>query len=399
MERSPSAAEEIPAEIRLHDDTGREFIILGADYIGLDNSDFASWTIERERPEGVCLDLDGARAKILTDEAHWESLTIREVIKEKLMTALLLNLLLAAYVRKLGDASGRMPGAELAKAKRAAEDLSIPITLADRDLNITYNRASRSINYRQKLVLLQMAIRRLFRYGKVSSENNVELNQTDVFSAFLAEVIRFQPALAKTLIGERDQYTVQKMMAASGDKIVAVISAGRVEGIQQSFSQKAEFTAADLEEVPETSPVKKWATRIIPILMILAIIYVGWTQGGDFVRENLAFWIVANSLFTGIGAILARGHILTVLTAVVVAPISPLIPAGPGTVAAIVQIILRPPLVKDFQTFADDVTQLRHWRKNRIIRIFLILILCGLGSLIGTLLGTSKIVFSFLSLN
>ena len=107
MERSPSAAEEIPAEIRLHDDTDREFIILGADYISLDNSDFASRTIKRERPEGVCLDLDEARAKILTDEAHWESLTIREVIKEKLMTALLLNLLLAAYVRKLGDAETR----------------------------------------------------------------------------------------------------------------------------------------------------------------------------------------------------------------------------------------------------------------------------------------------------
>lgn len=63
------------------------------------------------------------------------------------------------------------------------------------------------------------------------------------------------------------------------------------------------------------------------------------------------------------------------------------------------EFIIRPPLVKDFQTFADDITHLQQWRKNRIIRIFLILILCGLGSLIGTLLGTSKIVFSLLSLN
>ena len=85
------------------------------------------------------------------------------------------------------------------------------------------------------------------------------------------------------------------------------------------------------------------------------------------------------------------------LTAAVVAPILPFIPAGPGTVAAIVQAIVRPPLVRDFQTFADDITHLMQWRRNRILKLFLVMILCGLGSIIGTPLGTSKIIFSYLS--
>jgi pheromone shutdown protein TraB len=123
------------------------------------------------------------------------------------------------------------------------------------------------------------------------------------------------------------------------------------------------------------------------------------TQGKAAVRANIRFWVLANSLFTGIGAIVAGGHILTVLTAVIVAPFSPFIPAGPGTVAAIVQLLVRPPLVKDFQTFPEDLSDFRAWRRNRILRILLVMVLCGLGSLLGTVLGTSKIILSLFGQN
>jgi pheromone shutdown-related protein TraB len=399
MEIASPVTKEIPHQTSLHDSAGREFIILGTGYIGLDTSEFTDRLLEREKPDSLCLDLDVARAEIIANEAHWESLSIKEVIKQKLLTALLLNLLLAAYLRKLDDTSAEMPGTELYEAKKTAEALSIPVVLADRDLHITYSRAWASLNYRQKFYLLQMAFRRLFRYQKVADETAGELHETDVLSAFLGEVTGLQPLLKETLIDERDQYTVQKMIAAPGDKIVAVVAAGRVQSVCQTMAGQIGPAITELEQVPETSPVKKWASRIIPILLLLALVYIGWTQGGSFIRENLRFWILANSIFTGIGAIIAGGHILTILTAILVAPISPLIPAGPGTVAAIVQAIIRPPLVKDFQTFADDITHLLQWRRNRILKIFLVLTLCGLGSILGTLLGTSKIIWSFFSLN
>ena len=398
MEIASPVTKEIPHQTTLRDNAGREFIILGAGYIGLDTSEFTARLLEREKPDSLCLDLDVARAEILANEAHWESLSIKEVIKQKLLTALLLNLLLAAYLRKLDDRPAEMPGTELYEAKKTAEALSIPVVLADRDLHITYSRAWASLNYRQKFYLLQMAFRRLFRYQKVSDETVGELHETDVLSAFLGEVTRLQPLLNETLIDERDQYTVQKMIAAPGEKIVAVVAAGRVQSVRQTMAGQVGPSITELERVPETSPVKKWASRIIPILLLLALVYVGWTQGGSFIRENLRFWILVNSIFTGIGAIIAGGHILTILTAILVAPISPLIPAGPGTVAAIVQVIIRPPLVRDFQTFAADITHLLQWRRNRILKIFLVLILCGLGSILGTLLGTSKIIWSFFSL-
>jgi pheromone shutdown protein TraB len=243
-----------------------------------------------------------------------------------------------------------------------------------------------------------MAVRRLFRYKKIGESAAGRLSETDVLSAFLEELIPLQPALEEVLAEERDLYTAQKMRDAPGKKVVAVISAGRVAGVRQALETAGEVDLAELEQVPEVPPLRKWLTRIVPLLLLILIIVIGVTQGGEFVRENLMFWIVANSLFSGLGAILAGGHILTVLTAVVVAPISPFIPAGPGTVAAIVQAVVRPPLVRDFQTFADDITHVIEWRRNRLLKLFSVMILCGLGSIIGTLLGTSKIIFSFLGL-
>jgi pheromone shutdown-related protein TraB len=399
MKITDYTSENDSAVARLQDEDGRQFIIVGVGAIGGDTSELAALVIGQEQPDSVCVDLDAARAKILTDEENWESLSLGEVIKEKLLTALLLNLLLAAYQRKLDDSSRAMPGAELHEALSVSERLSIPIILADRDLNITFSRASHSINYLEKFKLLLLALKRLIRYKKDSDVMTDELMEADVLSLFFGEVVESQPALSNTLIEERDHYTAQKMIASSGNKILAVVGVGRVSGIRRTLLEGHQSQAANLEDVPVTSPISKWGKRILPILIVLGLIYLAWSQGKEFIRESLGFWIAANSLLTGLGAVLAGAHILAVITAIIVAPISPLIPAGPGTVAAIVQLLVRPPLVKDFQTFADDISHLLQWRKNRILKVLLVLILCGLGSIIGTVLATSKILLSLLSLD
>lgn len=377
----------------------KEIVLIGVGQIGLDSPGLVGQIIEQESPDIICVDLDVARAKILADESQWESLSIREVVRENLLTALMLNLLLAAYQRVLKGTSVTMPGDEIYQAVNVAESLSIPVIFIDRDLHITYGRTSRAINFREKFRLFLSAIKRLFRFKKATDEILADLARSDVMTAFLTEVTNLSPNLATPLIIERDAYSAAKIRTTSGTKVLAVLGAGRVSGIHEKLLANNQEDISELEDVPATSPLSKWSKRLVPVLLLLGLLYLTISQGKEFVRENLAFWIAANSLFTGLGAILAGAHILAIITAVVVAPFSPLIPAGPGTVAAIVQLIVRPPLVKDFQTFPDDITHLRQWRRNRILKIFLVLFLCGLGSIIGTLLGTSRILFSLLSLD
>lgn len=394
---SPGAVS--PGDVAEFTVAGRHYVIAGAEHISGDSPGFIAGLVERVNPDVVCVDLDPARAKVLSDETLWENLTLADVVREKLLTALILNLILAAYSRKYGELRGGMPGTELYKATQIAESKAIPVCFSERDMNITFSRAWRSLKIVAKLKLFLTATRRLFRYRK-AGENDLQMaKNNDLLSAFIQEVTPMEPALSIPLIEQRDQYTAQKIVGSQGETVLAVVGAGRLSRIGELLISAEPVDIESLESVSKTSLIKRIATFAIPVLVIIAMLYLSLTQGKAAVRENIRFWVLANSLFTGIGAIVAGGHILAVLTAVVVAPFSPFIPAGPGTVAAIVQLLVRPPLVKDFQTFPEDLSNFRAWRKNRILRILLVMVLCGLGSLLGTILGTSKIILTLFGQN
>jgi len=51
----------------------------------------------------------------------------------------------------------------------------------------------------------------------------------------------------------------------------------------------------------------------------------------------------------------------------------------------------RPPMVKEFESVGNDIGRLRGWWQNKLLRIFLVFILTGLGSSIGTWVGGYRI--------
>ena len=57
-----------------------------------------------------------------------------------------------------------------------------------------------------------------------------------MLEAILTDVEKSLPVLRSILIDERDRYLSHKIKAAPGKKIVAVVGAGHVPGIQPSIS-------------------------------------------------------------------------------------------------------------------------------------------------------------------
>ena len=93
-----------------------------------------------------------------------------------------------------------------------------------------------------------------------------------------------------------------------------------------------------------------------------------------------------------IGAIIALSHPATILSAFFGAPITSLTPViGAGYVAAFVQINYSPALVKNFSTVTEDFSNPKKWWSNKLLKVFLIFILTGLGSAIGTYFGAFQI--------
>ena len=102
---------------------------------------------------------------------------------------------------------------------------------------------------------------------------------------------------------------------------------------------------------------------------------------------------MANGIPSSIGAMLALAHPVTIVCAFAAAPITSLTPViGAGYVTAFIQVMMRPPVVKEFETALDDLSTFSGWWKNKLLRIFLAFILPGFGSMIGTWIGGYEIV-------
>ena len=372
---------------------GREFILVGTAHISQQSADLVREVIESEKPQRVCVELDQQRYKSLAEQRRWEALDLRSIIRQKQLSTLLINLLLASYQKKLGEKLGVAPGVELLEATQVAQDLNIPIELCDRDIRITLRRAWNSMPFGDKMKLLTSGLAGMLEEQEISEEKLSEIRQKDVLSEMIHQLGEAMPVLKRVLIDERDTYLAQKIRASAGEKVVAVVGAGHLSGIIEALQQNRRDDLKPLEVIPPVSSWIKWIGWGIPAIILGSIAYIGWSKGGAAAGDNLLFWVLANGIPSALGAIIALGHPFTILSAFFGAPFTSLTPViGAGYVSAFVQLYFQPPVVKEFQTVSDDVSSFKKWWRNKLLRILLVFIFTSLGSLIGTYVGAYEIM-------
>ncbi len=372
---------------------GREFIIVGTAHISRESADLVREVIEKERPDCVCVELDAQRFEALSQKKKFSELDLRQLIRKKQLAALLANLLLASYQKKLGGALGILPGTELLEATKAAEEFGIPIALCDRDVRVTLRRAWASMGFFKKATLASTLAVSVFERPEISEDDLRRLRDQDVLSELMRELGEVMPNLKSALIDERDTYLAQRMREASGDRIVAVVGAGHVGGIREALAATRDVDLSEIETVPPVSPVWKVVGWGIPALILASLVYIGVSQGAEVAGRNLIYWIVANGVPSMIGALIAFGNPITVVSAFFVAPVTSLTPViGAGYVWAFLQAYFQPPKVREFESLADDVGKPREWWRNRMLRVLLVFIFTTIGSIIGTYVGGYEIV-------
>jgi pheromone shutdown-related protein TraB len=373
---------------------GRTFTLVGTAHVSRESAELVRHVVSTERPDCVCIELDGKRFAALAQRHRFESLNIREVIRSQQLPVLLLNLVLAAYQKQLGGALGVVPGTELLAAATVAEDLGIPIELCDRDVRITLRRAWSSIPWWRKLWLVPgMLVSVLFERPSLSEADLRTLRQRDVMTSLLQELGDALPELKRALIDERDSYLAEKIRRSPGSHLVAVVGAGHMEGIRRGLLEHSPVALQELETIPPTSRFWAFVGWGVPLTILAALLAIGLRKGAAVAGENLLFWVLANGIPCSFGALVAFAHPATIVTAFVAAPITSLTPViGAGYVTAFVQAYLCPPLVREIQSVADDFLRPRRWWGNRLLRVLLVFLLTTIGSAIGTFVGGAEIV-------
>lgn len=370
----------------------KTILLIGTAHISQQSADLVEQVIAREQPDTVCIELDEKRFTALSQPQRWENLDLKQIIRKKQLSTLLVNLVLSSYQKKLGGQLGIQPGAELLAAAREAEKLNIPVELCDRDVRVTLRRAWKTTSFFRKGYLMATLLASLFDKTELNEEKLTELRNKDVLSEMMKEIGEALPAAKHVLIDERDIFMAEKIKSAPGKRIVAVVGAGHMQGIQRVIGQDNSDQMEEINSIPPVSKGWKIAGWSIPAAILLSLGIIGFRQGAGEAGANALFWILANGIPSAIGALIAFGHPATIFSAFVGAPVTSLTPViGAGYVCAFVQVMTQPPLVKEFEAVSVDIGTVRGWWQNRLLRIFLVFIMTGLGSSIGTWVGGYRI--------
>ena len=352
---------------------GRTILLLGTAHISQDSIEQVERTIREEMPDQVCVELDEGRLKSLTEPDRWKNLDIKTVIRQGQLSTLVANLMLASYQKRMGLQTGVKPGQELLAAVHTANELKIPVTLADREVRTTLRRAWRLTPWYRKFLLVGALIQSLFDRTEISEEQLTEIKRQDTLGAMMEEFGKSFPELKQVVISERDHFLAGRILHAPGKKVLAVIGAGHLTGIARILSAGQEpESEAKLNVVPNPSPIGKWLLYLIPVLFLGAMAYLGYTKGLAAVGSNLLYWTLVTGCAGAIGASLALPHPLVVLVAFVMAPLKPFRPLlGTGVFTSLTQAWLVPPKVEELENVAEEISHWRSWWLTRFLKIFL----------------------------
>lgn len=375
----------------------REIILIGTAHISQASKELVRETIENEHPDTVCIELDEGRLQSIRDPERWKKTDLKEVIKKKQLATLIANLVLGSYQKRMGDQTGVKPGSELKEAADIATSKDIPIVLADRDIKITLKRTWACTPWYRKLSLLGGLFGSIFDKTEISEEDLAKIKEQDALNSMMQEFGKTYPEVKQVLIDERDQFLAGRIKNAEGKKIVAVVGAGHVKGIAAIISENKELPSEEsITKIPKGSCIWKIIGWAIPAAIIASIIFVGYEAGVEKAGQLSLQWAMLTGGGAMLGAIIAGGHPLTVLVALVAAPFTGLTPLiGVGFFTALTQVYMRPPRVSEMETLADDIWQVKHWWKNRVTRVMLCFLCPGIPAIVGKILAIFQIYQAF----
>lgn len=375
----------------------REIVLIGTAHISQVSKDLVRATIEAETPDTVCVELDEGRLKSIKEPDRWKKTDLKQVIKNKQLGTLIANLVLGSYQKRMGAQTGVKPGSELKEAVDCAEGRGAELVLADRDIKITLRRTWACTPWYRKLSLLGGLFASIFDKTEVSEEDLAKIKEQDALSAMMQDFGKSFPEVKQVLIDERDQFLASKIKNASGKKIVAVVGAGHMNGIAKIIEEDRELPSEEsISVIPKSAPIWKIIGWAIPVAIIASIIAVGVHAGFEKAGELSLQWAMLTGGGAMLGTVIAGGHPVTILVALVAAPFTGLTPLiGVGFFTALTQVYMRPPRVSEMETLADDIWQVKRWWKNRVTRVILCFLCPGIPAIIGKILAIFKIYQAF----
>ena len=353
--------------------------------------------IDEIKPDAICIELDKERKETLLNKEGWRNTDITKVIKEHKVGFLLVNVILSSFQKRMAAKMDTQSGGEMLEGIKKAEELKVPLILADRNIKTTFKRIWNSLGLKEKMKLLMAIVMAIFDDEDINEEELARLKEADSLDVALAEVGKDLPTVKRILVDERDMYLAAKIKSAPGEKIVAIIGAAHAKGIKNHLNEDI-----DLKKLDDISKKKsllgeiiKWSIPALLIFIVIYTLFINLDTGLNQIKN----WILLTGSLSALGALIAFSHPLTILVAFFAAPITTIHPLlASGWFAGLAEAYLKKPRVKDFEDLSLDTDSFKGFYKNRVTHILLVVILTNVFSSLGTIIGSIDIIRSFLGI-
>lgn len=367
-----------------------EIIIVGTAHVSEKSVQEVVSKIEETRPDIVAVELCSARYRALIGQEEEKEIKISELLSGGKIFLFLVQLFLAYIQRKIGEEMGVKPGSEMLAAIEAAKRTGARVALVDRDIGITIQRFWSAMGFFDKIRLVGSLIPAALGWG--DEEIDIDsITHADIVSQMISEFRKISPGAANVLIDERDAFLARNLFLLSKQgRVLAVVGAGHREGIARHLEHPENIPALEgLNEKPGKKITFVKIFGIVVSLLILATIglVVVRAQSSQSILLAFAIWFAVTGILSALGVVLARGHPLSALTALMVAWMTTLNPfVAAGWFAGMVEAWKIKPTVSDLKKLAC-ANSFEQMMQNRLFKVILVAALANLGAMAGTFIG------------
>ena len=365
-----------------------DIYLIGTAHVSGESINEVEYAINEINPDLIAVELDRDRFIAMTNNENKSKnkIDIAKMIKEGNIGLFLVHTVLANFQKDIGEKFGIKPGSEMKKALDLAMMYNKPISLIDRPVNITLKRALKSMTLKEKLNFLKDIFDDEKGMELDEKALNDMINNAEDLIQLLKEV---SPSIYNVLVDERDKFMAKNLFEISKgkEKIIAVVGAGHLKGIV-NYLKLLERNEIDinLNELMEVKKSKNYFKYVIPTMVLLIIAYGVYSISSDpeALKKLTIDWIIINGGLSALGVILARGKLISVISAFLAAPITSLIPIiGAGYIVGLVELRYRGITTEDIDELfkSDDLKKLMN---NNVMRVLMVASLSSIGSAIGT---------------